>query len=131
MKKIRNNTQTPPVPNLVITRKNSPSISKSIKTTENNVESVKKISIECEMGYDIIEDIKKTKANISLFKMCNLPQQRKKLLEAFDAPVNKPQGDIQSKEYISEASIGGNPNPEHYHFYFLSRFLIILCTTIW
>ena len=59
------------------------------------------------MGYDIIEDIKKTKDNISLFKMCNLPQQRKNLFEAFDAPVNKPQDDIQSEEEISEASIGG------------------------
>ena len=39
--------------------------------------------------------------------MCNLPQQRKKLLEAFDAPVNKPQDDIQYEEEISEASIGG------------------------
>ena len=35
------------------------------------------------MGYDIVEDIKKTKANVSLFEMCNLPQQKKKLLEAF------------------------------------------------
>ena len=49
------------------------------------------------MGYDIIEDIKKTKENISLFEMCNLPQQRKKLMEAFDAPFSKPQDDIQSE----------------------------------
>ena len=68
MKKIRNNTQTLPVPDLFITRHNAPTISKPIKATEN-----KKSSIECEMGYDIIEDIKKTKANISLFEMCNLP----------------------------------------------------------
>ena len=46
------------------------------------------------MGYDIIEDIKKNKVNISLFEMCNLPQQRKKLLESFDAPKNKPEDDI-------------------------------------
>ena len=69
--------------------------------------SIKKSSTKCEMGYDIIEDIKKTKENISLFEMCNLPQQRKKLLEAFDAPVNKPKDDIQSEEEISEESIGG------------------------
>ena len=28
-------------------------------------------------------------------------------MESFDAPVNKPQDDIQSEEEISEASIGG------------------------
>ena len=78
-----------------------------IKDAENKVESIKKISTECEMGYDIIEDIKKTKENISLFEMCNLPQQRKKLLESFNAPAGKPQEDIQSEEEINEESIGG------------------------
>ena len=48
------------------------------------------------MGYDIIEDIKKTQENISLFEMCNLPQQRKKLLEAFDSQNGKTQKDVQS-----------------------------------
>ena len=63
------------------------------------------------MGYDIIEDIKNTKANISLFEMCSLPQQKKKLLEAFNPPTSKPQEKVQSKEEISEASIGETPNP--------------------
>ena len=39
--------------------------------------------------------------------MCNLPQQRKKMLEAFDSQTSKSQDDVQSKEEISEASIGG------------------------
>ena len=59
------------------------------------------------MGYDIIEDIKKTKENISLFEMCNLPQQRRKLLEAFDSQTSKSQDDFQSEEEIIESSIGG------------------------
>ena len=59
------------------------------------------------MGYDIIEDIKKIKENISLFEMCNLPQQKKNILEAFDAPTSKTQDDIQSEEAISEEIIGG------------------------
>ena len=59
------------------------------------------------MGYDIIEDIKKTKENISLFEMCNLPQQRKKLLEAFDPQPSTSQDEIQSDKEINEASIGG------------------------
>ena len=37
-----------------------------------------------DMGYDIIEDIKKTKEIFSLIEICNLPQQRKKILEYFD-----------------------------------------------
>ena len=50
------------------------------------------------MGYDIIEDIKKTKANISFFEMCSLPQQKKKLLEALDPPTSKPQEFLQSED---------------------------------
>ena len=71
MKKISNNTQNPLIPDLVITRQNNPTISKPMKVAESKVQSVKKISAECDMGYDIIEDIKKTKANISLFKKCS------------------------------------------------------------
>ena len=49
---------------------------------ENKTERNKKGLVEYDMWYDIVEDIKKTKENISLFELCNLPQQRKKLLEA-------------------------------------------------
>ena len=69
MKKVRNNTWAQCIPYLVITRKNIPAISKPVKDAERKVEGVKKKSIDCEMGYDIIEDIKTTKANISLFEM--------------------------------------------------------------
>ena len=34
------------------------------------------------MDYDIVEDIKKVRENISLFEMCNVPQQKEKLLKA-------------------------------------------------
>ena len=53
------------------------------------------------MGYDIIEDIKETKENISLFEMCNLPQQRRKLLEAFDPQESRSHDDIQSDKEIN------------------------------
>ena len=65
-------------------------IGKPVKDAERKVEGAKKNSTNCEMGYDIIEDIKKTKANISLFEMCSLPQQKKKLLEALNPPTSKP-----------------------------------------
>ena len=50
----------------------------------SKTESNKKGPVEYDMGYDIIEDIKKTKENISLFELCNLPHQRNNILEAFD-----------------------------------------------
>ena len=86
MNKISSNTQTPPILDLVITRKDSPAISKPMKVAESKMETNKKIfSTDDEMGNDIIEDSKETKENISFFEMCNLPQQRKKLLESFDS----------------------------------------------
>ena len=64
------------------------------------------------MGYDIVEDIKKTKSNISLFELCNFPQQRNKLLEDFYPHPNSSQEDIQSDKEINEASIGGKSKPQ-------------------
>ena len=37
------------------------------------------------MEYDIVEDIKKVRENISLFEMCNVPQQKEKLLKVLEA----------------------------------------------
>ena len=59
------------------------------------------------MGYDIVEDIKKAKANISLFEMCNLPQQKEKLLKALEVPEEELPTDNQPEEEIGEASVGG------------------------
>ena len=73
----------------------------------NKSEGTRKGLVERDMGYDIIEDIKKTKANISLFELCNLPQQRRKLLEAFDPQPNSILEAIESDTEINEASIGG------------------------
>ena len=74
LKKVKNNNQTPIILEIVITKKSVPTVSKPINNTERKVEGASKNSTDCEMGYDIIEDIKKTKANISLFEMCSLPQ---------------------------------------------------------
>ena len=61
-------------------RETNPIINKPMETLENKTETTK----EQDMGYDIVGNIKKTKANNSLFELCNFPQQRRKLLEAFD-----------------------------------------------
>ena len=83
MKNLTNKTQNPPIPKKVIANQKTQVVSKPAKVVENQLENNKKSSVEPGMGYDIVEDIKKTKANVSLFEMCNLPQQKKKLLEAF------------------------------------------------
>ena len=57
-----------------------------IKPVEEKIDNVKNNLKEHEMGYDIVEDIKKAKENISLFEMCNVPQQKQKLLKALEVP---------------------------------------------
>ena len=73
MRKNRSNTQTPPKSDLVITKYKVTIVSKPVKVLESKTKTNKKGPTKYDMGYDIIEDIKKTKANISLFQMCNLP----------------------------------------------------------
>ena len=107
MKKIKNNTSTVNIPEFVISSQSPKKINVPIKSTENRVENVKKNSTEHEMGYDIVEDIKMTKENISLFEMCNLPQQKEKPLKSLETPVKEPQSDNQADEEIGEASLGG------------------------
>ena len=63
--------------------------------------------MEPEMGYDIIEDINKTKANILLFEICKLPQQKKKLLEALDPQPSRTPANVPLDKEINEANIGG------------------------
>ena len=83
MKKIISTTQTTPKPNPVNRKETIPVFKKPRKTVINKSEGTRKVLVEQDMGYDIIEDIKKTKENISLLELCNQPQQRRKLLEAF------------------------------------------------
>ena len=107
MKKVNSNTQNLAIPDLVIARQEDPVVSNPMKVAESKMKTNKKSSIDGDMGYEIIEDIKKSKENISLFEMCNLPQQRKNLLKAFDSQTRKSQDDVQSEEEISQESIGG------------------------
>ena len=67
MKKISSNTQTPPKSDLVATKDKVTAVSNPVIIVENKVENNKKGPAVCDMGYGIIEDIKKTKENISLF----------------------------------------------------------------
>ena len=50
------------------------------------------------------------KANISLFEMCNVPQQKEKLLKALEMPEEKIPTDNQPKEEeMGQESVEGNP----------------------
>ena len=44
---------------------------------------------EPQMDYEIMEDIKKVKANVSLFEMCKVPQQKERLLKSLEASDEK------------------------------------------
>ena len=44
------------------------------KPNEEKVNADKSHSIEKQMDYDIVEDLKKIKANVPLFEMCKVPQ---------------------------------------------------------
>ena len=54
------------------------------KPIEKKINNIKTNLTEHKMEYDIVEHIKKVKENISLFEMCNVPQQKEKLLKALD-----------------------------------------------
>ena len=95
MKKISNTNQTTSKSDLVNIKDKVPAVSKHVKIVENTTKSSKKGPVEYDMGYDIVEDMKKMKENISLFELCNLPQQRKKLLEEFKPQTSRSQDDIQ------------------------------------
>ena len=73
MKKILSTTQTTPTSNLVNIKETNTVVKKPIKRVVNKIEGTKKGLVEHDMGCDIVEDIKKTKANIYLFELCNLP----------------------------------------------------------
>ena len=76
MKKIIITTQTTSKCDLVkykVVKDKVPVDSNPIKIVENKTKRSKKGLMEYDMGYDIVEDIKETKVNISLFELCNLP----------------------------------------------------------
>ena len=75
---------TPPKFNIANTKEANPVVNQPTKVVANKTKGVKKGTMEHDMGYDIVEDIRKAKENISLFELCNFTQKIKKLLEAFD-----------------------------------------------
>ena len=107
MKKVNNNTSTIKIPEFVISSQDPKKVNTHVKPAESKTGNVKKNLKEHEIGYDVVEDIKKAKENISLFEMCNLPQQKEKILKALETPEKEPPITNQPEEEIGEASLGG------------------------
>ena len=68
------------------------------KPIEEKINNVKMNLTEHKMDYDIVEDIKKVWANISLFDLCHVPQQKEKLLKSLEISEEKFPTDNQLQE---------------------------------
>ena len=80
------------------------------KPIEEKINNVKTNLTKHKMDYGIVEDIKRVKANISLFEMCNVLQQKEKLLKVLEISEEKLPTDNQpQEEEIGEANVGGKP----------------------
>ena len=77
MKKVQNNTKTDKIHEFTITSQYTKRINMPVKPIEDKVDNVKKNIKTPEMGYDIVEDIKKAKENISCLK-CVMYLSRKR-----------------------------------------------------
>ena len=98
MKKVQNNATTDKIPEFTISSQDLNKINIHVQPVEDRIDNVKKNLKEYDMGYDIVEDIKKAKANISLFEMCNVPQQKQKLLKALEVSKEELPTDNQPEE---------------------------------
>ena len=85
------------------------------KPNEEKINNGKPNPTEPNMDYDIVEDIKKVRANISLFEMCKVSQQKENLLKSLEAWEEGLPTDNQPKEEeeIGEASVGGKPKSKN------------------
>ena len=76
VKKFQKSTTANKIPEFTITSQNPKQINMPTKPIEEKINNEKMNLTEHKMDYDIVEDIKKVKANISLFEICNVPQQK-------------------------------------------------------
>ena len=85
VKKFQNKSSADKVPKFTITSQDPRQDDTLSKPNEEKMNADKPHPIEIQMDYDIVEDIKKVKANVSLFEMCKVPQQKERLLKALEA----------------------------------------------
>ena len=70
MKKRQKNNTDDKIPEFTITSQDPKQVKMPDKPIEDKVDNVKENLKAPEMGYDIVEDIKRDKKNILLFEMC-------------------------------------------------------------
>ena len=98
VKNFQKNTSSNKILEFSNTSENLKQINMHTKATEEKINNVKANLTEHKMDYDIVEDIKKVRVNISLFEMCNVPQQKEKLLKALEISEEKLPTDNQPQE---------------------------------
>ena len=115
VKEFQNNSSADKIPEFTITSQNPRQNDTFAKPHEEKMNVGKPHPAESQMDYDIVEDIKKIRANISLFEMCKVPQQKEKLLKALEASDERLPTDNRPKEEeeIGETSIGGKSKSKH------------------
>ena len=74
VKKFQRNSSADEIPEFTITSEDPRQHDMLDKPNEEKMNVDKLHPTEPQMDYDIVEDIKKVKANISLFEMCKVPQ---------------------------------------------------------
>ena len=77
VKKFQNNSPTNKILEFTITSQNPRQINIPTEPNEEKINNVQLNLIGHKMDYDIVEDIKKVRANISLFEMCNVRSKKK------------------------------------------------------
>ena len=128
MKKINSNIQTPHIPNLVITWHKTPIVSKPLNVGEIKGKSNRKSAVEGDMGYDIIEDIKKIKAIFFYLKCVTYLNKEISSWNPLIHKIVKPKMMFNQKKRSLKRALGESLNPKHYHFFFPLRFSITTCT---
>ena len=89
VKKFQNKSLADKIPEFTITSQDPKQNNTLAKPNEENMNADKPHPIEQQMEYDIVEDLKKVKLNVSLFEMCKVPQQKERLLKALEVSDEK------------------------------------------
>ena len=114
VKKFQNSSSANKILELTISSQNPRQINMPTNPNEEKINNVKSNLTEHKMDYDIVEDIKRVRENISLFEMCNVPQQKEKILKALEVSEERlPTDNQQQEEEIGEPIMGGKPKSKN------------------
>ena len=131
-KKFQDKALADQIPEFTITSQDPRQNRTSPESNQENVSAGKSQPTRSQIEYDIVEDLKKVKANVPLFEMCKVPQQKEKLLKALETSEEKlpTENQPRDEEEIGEASTGGMSKTKHPPFLLTLKFSIITCTIV-